>query len=267
MLLMESPHQIRVEVRQPPRQGMRSSADSLDKKRFIGEHRGELKRSGGRGEPGAHAVARTPALTEELRITHLAAWLTSEEKNSSLLLVHNFLIPTCMTCFEQEALQVPVSTAPGSRFITLTTLHSEKIYSLLCGEISKLLPLSTRYLHDFFLKKRKQRHTFCFKQQPPGRCYMDVIFSYIFMSSYFLTVPLSIDIWGTVECFCSVCAVHIWLLHSGWYLQAERAIKYFLRPVTNYPLAAGRLFQCQPVPARYSKVIALKNCVTSHVYF
>lgn len=60
---------------------MRSSADSLDRKRFIGEHRGEFLWSDGRGE------ARRTAQTGEQRATHLAAWLSARERNSNLLSV------------------------------------------------------------------------------------------------------------------------------------------------------------------------------------
>lgn len=42
-LIRKGLHEILGVVPQPPRQGMRSSTDSLDKKRFIGEHRGEFK--------------------------------------------------------------------------------------------------------------------------------------------------------------------------------------------------------------------------------
>ena len=71
-------HQILGEVHRPPRQGMRSSADSLDKKRFIGEqHRGELERRDGRGEERRaeqrSAAQRSAAHTAEQRHAHLAA--------------------------------------------------------------------------------------------------------------------------------------------------------------------------------------------------
>lgn len=37
--------------------------------------------------------------------------------------------------------------------------------------------------------------------------------------------------------------------------------------MTNCPSAAGCPFQRQPVPARYSKVIAPRNCASSDVHF
>lgn len=40
----------------------------------------------------------------EQRATHLAAWLSARERNSSLLSVRYILMPTCTTCFKQEAL-------------------------------------------------------------------------------------------------------------------------------------------------------------------
>lgn len=55
------------------------NADSLDRKRFIGEHRGELKRRDGRGK------ARRTAQTGEQKTTHLAAWLSAGERNPCLL--------------------------------------------------------------------------------------------------------------------------------------------------------------------------------------
>lgn len=81
---------------------------------------------------------------------------------------------------------------------------------------------------------------------------------------------LFIHLWGTASCLHSVRAVYI--SSYGCFrwrrcLQAEKAIKYFLTPVTNYPLAAGSLFQCQPFPTRCSKAIALWNCVTTGVCF
>lgn len=82
------------EVQQPPRQGMRSSADSLgQKKRFIGERRGEPEWRGegggweGRGEARQArrtAVGRTPAMTGDQQ-THLAARLSAKRRNSRLL--------------------------------------------------------------------------------------------------------------------------------------------------------------------------------------
>lgn len=90
-------HQILGEVHRPPRQGMRSSADSLDKKRFIGEqHRGELERRDGRGEERRaeqrSAAPRTPQSSDTLtwQLGH------GEEFQPARLFV---LIPTCTTCF------------------------------------------------------------------------------------------------------------------------------------------------------------------------
>lgn len=109
-LIANSLHQILGEVHRPPRQGMRSSADSLDKKRFIGEHRGEFKRRDGRGEARRTTAERTPAQTGEQQATHLAAWLSAKERNSRLLSVCYILMPTCTTCFKQETLLVSLFT-------------------------------------------------------------------------------------------------------------------------------------------------------------
>lgn len=48
------------------------------------------------------AQARTPSRTEQQQAAHLVAWLSAEERNSSLLTVHYFLILTCMTCFSRR---------------------------------------------------------------------------------------------------------------------------------------------------------------------
>lgn len=96
-------HQILGEEHQPPRQGMRSSAASLDKKRFIGEHRGEFKAEGWEGRVEAHR-SRARSYTESSEQLTLPLGWVLKGRNSSLFSVHYILMPTCTTCFKQETL-------------------------------------------------------------------------------------------------------------------------------------------------------------------
>ena len=79
-------HQILGEVHRPPRQGMRSSADSLDKKRFIGEqHRGELERRDGRGEERRGEQSSAAQRRAHRRAATRSPGSSATERNSSPL--------------------------------------------------------------------------------------------------------------------------------------------------------------------------------------
>lgn len=56
------------------------------------------------------AVGRTPALSGEQQTSHLAALQSAKERNSRLFSAHYFLIPTCVTCFEQDTLLILLFT-------------------------------------------------------------------------------------------------------------------------------------------------------------